>query len=83
MKLSQLIRGLEILRPHYKNGDGYHIGAEHDQFYAYATDTPLDDHEVAEMKALGWFQPDAPDGEDECNASTSPYAAEEGWSAWT
>ena len=75
MKLSDFMRGLELLRPHYKGGDGYHIGAEHDQFYAYKTETPLSDSEVAEKRTLGWFQPEAEDD--------APYDPEEGWSAWT
>ena len=41
MKLSEFLEGLTILKPHYKGGDGFHLGAEHDVFYAYATDTPL------------------------------------------
>lgn len=75
MKLSNFIEGLKILQPHYEGGDGYHIGAEHDQFYAYATATPLTDAEVTRMRELGWFQPDMP--------AVSPYAPEEGWSAFT
>lgn len=74
MILSKFIAGLETLRPHYKDGDGYHIGAEHDQFYAYATDTPLSDDEVAKMRELGWFQPDT---------SEEIYSPEDGWSAFT
>lgn len=74
MILSAFIEGLNILRPHYKNGDGFHIGAEHDQFYAYATDTPLSDKEIARMRELGWFQTDA---------SEDTYDPEDGWSAFT
>lgn len=77
MKLSNFIAGLEILRPHYKDGDGYHIGAEHDQFYAYATDTPLEPDEVKRIVELGWFQPD-------CGfEKPEDYDPEEGWSAFT
>lgn len=74
MKLSAFIDGLNILRPHYNDGDGYHIGAEHDQFFAYATKTPLSDAEVARMLELGWFQPDS--------KKDTPYSPEDGWSAF-
>lgn len=73
MKLSAFISGLNILKPHYNGGDGYHLGAEHDQFYAYPTDTPLSDEEVQQMRGLGWFQPEMPD---------EPYDPKEGWSAF-
>lgn len=75
MKLSKFVEGLEILRRHYADQDGYHIGAEHDQFYAYATATSLTDDEVKRMRELGWFQPEL--GED------APYEPTEGWSAFT
>lgn len=79
MKLSNFIAGLQILQPHYNGGDGYHIGAEHDQFYAYQTDTPLTEKEAKNMFDLGWFQPETPEDED----GNSAYDPEEGWSAFT
>lgn len=75
MKLNDIISGLTVLQKAYTNPNGYHTGAEHDQFYAYATDRPLDEAEVAEMKRLGWFQPEV--GDD------APYDPAEGWSAFT
>lgn len=75
MKLSNFIDGLNTLRPYYKDGDGYHINAEHDQFYASATDQPLTPDDVQKMHDLGWFQPEQEDG--------SPYDPEDGWSAFT
>ena len=75
MKLNNFLEGLKTLQPFYKDGNGHHIGAEHDQFYAYATDTPLTPEAVENMLALGWFQPEQ---EDE-----APYDPEEGWSAFT
>lgn len=75
MKLSNFIDGLQILRSHYANADGYHIGAEHDQFYVYATETPLSEDEEKRLRQLGWFQPDIGDG--------APYDPAEGWSAFT
>jgi hypothetical protein len=75
MKLSNFIEGLTILRPYYVKQDGFHIGAEHDQFFAYATDNPLSDGDVAKMRELGWFQPDTVDD--------ITYDPENGWIAFT
>jgi hypothetical protein len=75
MKLSKFIEGLKILQPYYEGGDGYHIGAEHDQFYAYKTDKPLTPEDVQKMRDLDWFQPDQDDG--------AEYDPDEGWSAFT
>lgn len=74
MKIGNLIDGLLVLREHYNGRDGYHIGAEHDQFYAWVTDTPLSEEEVTKMRSLGWFQPDSDDEE---------YNPEDSWSAFT
>lgn len=79
MILSAFIEGLQILKPHYKDGDGYHLGAEHDQFYAYATETPLTEVECAKLWELGWFQPDAPV---EDGGHVKAYQPEDGWSAF-
>lgn len=74
MRLDSFIAGLDILSKHFKDPHGFHIGAEHDQFYIYATDTALTPDEYQRMKALGWFQT----GDD-----GAPYDVEEGWSAFT
>lgn len=74
MKLSKFLTGLQTLQPYYKGGDGYHLGAEHDQFYAYATAQPLTVEDQAKMRELGWFQPDC--GDD------APYSPEDGWSCF-
>jgi len=74
MKLSDFVDGLNILRPYYIDPDGYHIGAEHDQFYAYATDRALSAEDQERMRTLGWFQPETDDDE---------YSIEDGWSAFT
>lgn len=79
MMLSNFIEGLQILRGHYHHGDGYHIGAEHDQFFAYTTDTPLTPEEAERMFNLGWFQPDTTEGED----GNKTYQEWDGWSAFT
>jgi hypothetical protein len=81
MNTKELLEGLNILRPYYVDPDGYTIGAEHDQIYAYSTDFPLAQADVARMCALGWFQPDAkvPDDKD---FGPDYYNPEEGWSAY-
>lgn len=76
MKLSNFIDGLAILRPYYDDPDGFHIGAEHDQFYAYATSREMSHDDVLKMRNLGWFQPAQDD-------DASPYSVEDGWSAFT
>lgn len=78
MKLSNFIEGLKTLQPYYKDGDGYHIGAEHDQFYTYQTDKPLTPEHQQRMCALGWFQPEGGMSED-----GGEYDPEVGWSAYT
>ena len=75
MKLSNFIEGLKTLQPYYEGGDGYHIGAEHDQFYAYKTDKPLTQEDVQKMRVLGWFQSGQDDG--------TEYDPEDGWTAFT
>lgn len=75
MKLSDFIDGLKTLQPYYDGGDGYHIGAEHDQFYAYKTDKPLTLEDVQKMRELGWFQPNQGYG--------AEYNTEASWSAFT
>lgn len=78
MRLSEFIDGLNTLRPYYTDGDGFHIGAEHDQFYAYKTDKQLTPDDQKRMVALGWFQP-------ECGMSAygGEYDPDNGWSAFT
>ena len=78
MKLSNFVEGLKTLQPYYKDGDGYHIGAEHDQFYAYQTDNPLTPEDVQKMINLDWFQP-----EGGINSDGGVYDPENGWSAFT
>lgn len=75
MRLTKFVDGLLTLRPYYKDPDGFHIGAEHDQFYAYKTDYPLSSEHVLKMRDLGWFQPDQDDD--------AEYDPEDGWSAFT
>ena len=78
MDLNSFIEGLKTLKPYYDNGDGYHIGADHDHFYAYATDRPLTPEDVQKMRDLGWFQTGQEDEDDDSAA----YDPEDGWSAF-
>ena len=82
MKLSNFIDGLNTLRPYYKDGDGHVLGAEHDEFHAYATERPLSPEDAKKMEALGWFQSSedvTPKG-DEWTAED--YDPEAGWKAF-
>lgn len=80
MQLSKFIAGLQILAPYFDGGDGHHTGAEHDQFYVYATDKPLSSEDVTKMNELGWFQAETYNNDTEENG---PYDPEEGWTCYT
>ena len=47
MTFSELRKALETLEPFYKDPLGYHIGAEHDIIYFFATDLPLSQEAIA------------------------------------
>lgn len=74
MNLKDIMRGLEILKPHFNDEAGYHMGAEHDQIYVYATDKPLPIEAAKELMKLGWFQPDTDDD--------AGYSLDDGWSCF-
>jgi hypothetical protein len=78
MKLHELSQAIQILTPYYDDPDGYHVGAEHDVMYLYATDRPLSAEDVARMLALGWFQESGATDDD-----PEAYDAEEGWQSFT
>ena len=59
MSLKNFADGLAIIRAFYNDQDGYHIGAEHDQIYLYATDVPMDAAAIAKLQEIGWFQDEA------------------------
>jgi hypothetical protein len=78
MQLNNLIEGLNILSNY--DGDpegGYHLGAEHDQIYIYATDAPLKEHSIKRMCELGFFQPEVSYGDE---FTPEDYDPSEGWS---
>ena len=77
MSLKNFADGLAIIRAFYDDQDGYHIGAEHDQIYLYATDVPMDADSIAKLRELGWFQ------SDEDDADGKPiYAPSSSWSVF-
>jgi hypothetical protein len=81
MKLGKFIQGLDVLRNFYDNPNGYHLGAEHDQIYVYATDSPLPAESVKFLVELGWFQPGVNIGEDD-DFKAEHYVPDEGWSVY-
>jgi hypothetical protein len=79
MKLDDFVNGINILRQYYDKPDGYHIGAEHDEFYMYATDKPVSAEDVKKLLTLGWFQTDGG-----AHLETpQDYNVESGWMAFT
>lgn len=81
MTAKELIAGLNLLQPYYKDPGGYNVGAEHDQIYAYATDCPLTTNDVFNMCDLGWFQ-EGVKVEDDKDFGPDNYDPEEGWSTY-
>lgn len=81
MKLSRFIEGLKTLQPYYDNGDGHHIGAEHEQFYAYPTKRPLTPEDVQKMRDLGWHQEF--EDEEENEKEDPEYDPEAVWTVYT
>lgn len=75
MKLSDFINGLKVLQPYYTHK--YCLGAEHEIFYAYATDKPLSSEDVKKMIKYGWHQ-ETDDGE----FSEENYDSDESWCAF-
>ena len=74
MTLDKFMRGMHIFSLYFDNMNNYCLGAEHDQFYVYATDHPIPQDSVKELKELGWFQPDVD--------TESDYDPTEGWSCF-
>jgi len=81
VKTNNIIKGMQILEPYYSKPDGYHTGADHDVIYAYATDSPLSEGDIAKMIELGWHQEH--DGRNyENEFSAADYRQEESWIAY-
>ncbi len=81
MDLADFREGLDILSQYYENPDGYHLGAEHDQIYLYATEKPLALHHIKRMVDLGWWQEY---DRDDPNADfmITDYRPDEGWTTF-
>lgn len=82
MKISDFVDGIQILRKYYKSENAFCIGAEHDIFYMYSTDTPVESADIQRLVELGWFQPDAEAGDDG-EFSAVHYDQHESWAAYT
>jgi len=82
MELDKFIEGLQTLQPYYDKPNGFHIGAEHDIFYAYPTDKPLPKEAIDKMIELGWHQPEVDMGDDK-DFEAKHYDAKEGWAIFT
>lgn len=77
MKTKDIITGMQILAPYYKEPNGYHTGADHDVIYAYATDSPVSTDDIAALVSLGWFQSGG------ANDDGGKYSPDESWQAFT
>lgn len=80
MLLSRFVQGLQILQKYY-DLDGFHIGAEHDEFFVYTTDRPLSEKDLNKVVALGWFQREVVPA-DHGEFQASDYDPDQGWSAY-
>lgn len=78
MTLNKIIAGIQILQPYYAKPDGYHMGAEHDAIFMFATDLPVSDEDCKRLAELGWFQEEAEEDEHENRV----YDPEESWTAY-
>jgi hypothetical protein len=81
MKMNDVIEGLQILQKYFDDPNGYNTAAEHDQIFVYPTNKPVSPEDVARLRELGWFQPDA--GSRGVEAGKEPYEPEDGWTAYT
>lgn len=79
MNLDNFIAGLEIIRKYYEKTDGYHLGAEHDIIYVYATERPISDDDLKKLCELNWHQPEVDTGDEDFEPRH--YDPEEGWAA--
>lgn len=80
MTLNDLIEGLVLLQKYYADPDGYYINTGHEQIFADSTLRLLTSDDYLKMRKLGWFQPEAPDDDD--NFDYKNYEPEDGWSCF-
>lgn len=86
MKTKDIIEGLTILEKYRNNPDGFNCGAEHDVFYAYPTDRPVEQPDLDRLIEIGWFQEDADYGDDpdtDGEFAAKHYDPDESWSCFT
>ena len=55
MNLKNIREGIDIISKYYDDPEGYHTGADHDQFYRWETDRPVSDEDKARLDELGWM----------------------------
>lgn len=80
MRTTNLIEGLQILQKYYDKPDGFHVGAEHDAIYAYATDRPVELEDIKKLIALDWFQENVEYEDDDF--LPEHYDPKESWTAY-
>jgi hypothetical protein len=78
--MSAIIEGLQILSKYFKGGDGYHCGAEHDEFTVWRTDMPIEPVDLARLCELGWIQSGKAGNED---FAPKHYDPKDGWTCFT
>lgn len=74
MNLKNFLEGVAIISKYYDNPEGYHIGADNDQIYLYATDNAITEEDISTLRDLGWFQPEV--------GTDDEYSPGDGWSSW-
>ena len=79
MNTAEVLEGLNILQKYRTKPNGYHLGAEHDVLYAFATDLPVSEDDLKRLYELGWEQHEVKSNDDD---TPGPYDPEEGWAAF-
>lgn len=75
MRTIDIIEGLTILQKYRTSQQGFDVGAEHDELFAYATDLPLSVDDLARMRELGWRQTN-------WGNNNRDYDVSEGWGCY-
>lgn len=81
MNLKNILHGITILSGYYDDPEGYHLGAEHDTLYLYATDRPLTRGDIELMIKLNWCQV-YDERETGVDFEPKDYRPEESWVAY-
>ena len=80
MTTKDFIEGLQIFNEYFDK-HSYNFGAEHDQFFVYATDRPITMVDLQRLIELDWSQSQV-EWADEDQFSIQDYDEDEGWSVW-